>query len=169
MNPKQVIVSVILAASVAGGAWWFFHEYPEAEVRDAHREFARLLSKPEGEPSGALLFNARVLQTMFAETCEVSGEAERFGGSYTPEELAGLIMQVRGMFRSVDLTFHDLVIEFPAADEATGSFSARMIVRGRTEETAEAFDTRDVVSRMRKLDGDWRFVSFNLLTVPENG
>ncbi len=169
MNPNKTIVMVVLLAALAGGAWWYFHEDPEAEVRDAHQEFARLLSKPEAEASSAMLFNARVLQTMFADTCDVTGEAEGFGGSYTREGLAGTIMQVRGMFRSVDLTFHDLVIEFPAADETTVNFTARMILRGRTQEAVEAIEMRNVVSRMRKLDGNWRFVAFRLLKVLENG
>lgn len=165
VNVKQRIVGVILLALLAGGAWWFFDEDPEAEIREAHQEFARLLSKPEGEASAIMLLNSQILQRMFADSCVITGEAERFSGNYTPEEITGIIMQVRQIFTSVDLSFQDLVIEFPTEDEATTSFTARMISQGRTEEMIEM---REVVSRMRKIDGDWLFSAFNLAKVFED-
>ena len=168
VNSKKVIATAILLASLAGGAWWYFHADPEAEVRDAHQEFARLVSKSEDEGSNAMLLNAYVLQNKFANTCEVSGEAEMFAGSYTPEEMAGTIMRVRGMFRSVDLAFHELVIGFPAADEAIVNFIARITVQYRTEGVADVIEVREVASRMRKIEGDWRFVSFRLAKVSES-
>jgi hypothetical protein len=165
VNVKQKIVGVIVLVSLAGGVWWFFPEDPEAEVRDAHQEFARLLSKPQGEASAIMLLNSQILQKMFADNCVITGEAERFAGNYTPQEITGIIMQVRQIFSSVDLSFQDLVIEFPTDIEATASFTARMITQGRTEEIIEM---REVVSRMRKIDGDWRFSAFNLAKVFDN-
>ncbi len=168
MNSKQVTATLILLASLTGGAWWYFHDDPETEVRDAHQEFALLLSKSEDEASNAMLLNAFVLQAKFADTCEVSGEAEMFVGSYTPEKMASTIMQVRGMFRGVSLAFDELVIDFPVADEAIVNFTARITVQYRTEGVAEGIEMREVVSRMRKIDGKWRFVAFRLVKVFES-
>ena len=165
MNVKQRIVGVILLALLVGGAWWYFQEDPEAEVREAHQEFARLLSKPAGEASAIMLLNSQILKQMFADSCVITGEAERFGGSYTPEEITSLIMQIRQIFTGIDLSFQDLVIEFPTEDEATTSFTARMISQGHTEEMIEM---REVVSRMRKIDGDWLFSAFSLAKVFED-
>ncbi len=162
MSPKQMIATAILVAALTGGAWWFFHENPAGEVRDAHRELARLVSKSEGEASNAMLLNAVVLQAKFANTCEVSGQAEIFVGSYTPEELTGTILQVRGLFRSVELVFDDLAIDFPDVDEAIVNFIARITVQYRTEGIAAATEMREVVSHMRKIEGTWRFVAFRL-------
>ena len=169
MSKRNVIViSVLLAAA----AWWFLHEDPEAEVRDAHQKLTRLLSKTEGEATSALILNARVLQTMFADSCEVTGNAEMLAGSYTPEEMVSTIIRVQGVFLRVDLTFHDLVIEFPAADDAIVNFTAVLVgksrLEGEGEVEVELAETREVVSRMRNVEGKWLFAEFRLAKVIEN-
>ena len=165
MSYKNVLVIFILL-SVA--AWWFLHEDPEAEVRDAHQELTRLLSKTEGEASSTMIFNARVLQNMFADTCEVTGDAEILAGSYTPEEMVSTIIRVQGLFLSIDLTFHELVIEFPAADDAIVNFTAVLVGRTKMEGEEEAAETREVISRMRKVEDKWLFAEFSLAKVLEN-
>jgi len=162
---KNVLVIFILL-SVA--AWWFLHEDPEAEVRDAHQELTRLLSKTEGEASSTMIFNARLLQNMFADTCEVTGDVEMLAGSYTPEEMVSTIIRVQGMFLSIDLTFHELVIEFPAADDAIVNFTAVLVGRTKMEGEEEAAETREVISRMRKVEDKWLFAEFSLAKVLEN-
>ena len=165
MRYRNVIVILIL---LSAGAWWFLHEDPEAEVRNAHQELTRLLSKTEGEASSTMIFNARVLQSMFADTCEVTGDAEMLGGSYTPEEMVSTIIRVQGIFLSIDLTFHELEIEFPAADDAIVNFTAVLVGRSKMEGEEEAAETREVISRMRKVEGKWLFAEFRLANVLEN-
>jgi len=157
-----LVILVLLSAAV----WWLFHEDPEAEVRNAHQELARLLSKTEGEASSTMIFNARVLQSMFADTCEVTGDAEMFGGSYAPEEMVSTIIRVQGLFLSIDLTFHELVIEFPAADDAIVNFTAVLVGRSMMEGEEEAAETREVISRMRMVEGKWLFAEFRLRSPP---
>ncbi len=165
MNYKYVVGILILLSALA---WWFLHEDPEAEIRDAHVELTRLLSKTEGEASSTTIFNARALQNMFADTCEVTGDAEMFAGSYTPEEMVSTLVRVQGLFLSIDLTFHDLVIEFPAVDDAIVNFTAVLVGRSRLEGEEEAGETREVISRMRKVENKWLFVEFRLAKVLEN-
>jgi len=162
---KNVIVILIL---LSAAAWWFLHEDPEAEVRNAHQKLTRLLSKTDGEASSTMIFNARVLQSMFADTCEVTGDAEMLGGSYTPEEMVSTIIRVQGIFLSIDLTFHELEIEFPAADDAIVNFTAVLVGRSKMEGEEEAAETREVISRMRKVEGKWLFAEFRLANVLEN-
>ena len=171
MNPvtsKQITATVILLVTLAGVAWWLFPENATSEVRDAHRDLARMMSNSEDETSNATLLNAFALQAKFANTCTVRGAADMFVGSYTPEEMAGTILRVRGLFRSVDLAFRELKIDFPEADEATVSFTARVTVQYRTEGIADASEVRGVVSRMEKVEGDWRFVGFILARVSQS-
>ena len=165
MNYKSVLAIFIL---LSAAAWWLFQEDPEAEVRDAHQELSRLLSKTEGEASSTMILNARVLQNMFADTCEVTGDAEMLGGSYTPEEMASTIIRVQAMFLRIDLTFHKLVIEFPAADDAFVNFTAVLVGQSLLEGEGEAAETREVISRMRKVEGKWLFAEFRLAKVSEN-
>lgn len=165
MNQRNVIViSVLLLAT----AWWFLHEDREAEVREAHQELARLLSKTEGEAAGTMLVDARLLQGLFDESCEVTGDAEMLVDSYTREEMVSTIIQVQAMFDSVDLTFHELVIEFPTMDEALVNFTAVLVGRSTMTEGEEAAETREVVSRLRNIEGEWLFSEFRLAKVSEN-
>ena len=161
---KLMVILILLAAA----AWWFLHEDPEAEVRNAHHELTRLLSKSVGEASSTMIINARVLQSMFADTCRVTGDAEMLAGSYTPEEMVSTIIRVQALFLKIDLTFHELAINFPAADDAVVNFTAVLVGQSKLEGEGEAAETREVVSRMRKVEGEWLFSEFRLAKVIEN-
>jgi len=50
LTNRNVIIGLVLLLAVA---WWFLHEDAEAEVREAHQELSRLLSKTEGEEEAA--------------------------------------------------------------------------------------------------------------------
>ena len=165
MNYKYVSVVLILVIAVA---WWFLREDPEAEVRNAHQELARLLSKAEGEAGSSTIINARILQSMFADNCQVTGDAEMLAGSYTPEQMVSTIVRVQGAFLRIDLTFHELVIEFPAEDDAVANFTAVLVGQLQMEGEGEAGETRKVTSRMRKVEGKWLFAEFRLAKVAEN-
>ena len=162
MNYKYVIVILVL---LAGAAWWFLHDNPEAEVRNAHQELTRLLSKTEDDPSSTMILNARLLQGLFADNCEVSGDAEMLAGSYTSEEMVSTIIRVQGMFQSIELTFHELEVEFRAPDDAITNFTAVLIGQSQVTGEDKAGETREVISRMRKVDGKWLFTEFRLAKV----
>jgi len=63
------VIAVLILLSAA--AWWFLYEDPEAEVHSAHQELMRLLSKTQGKASSSMIVTARVLQSIFADSCEV--------------------------------------------------------------------------------------------------
>ena len=165
MSDRNEIVIFVL---LAGAAWWFLHENPEAEVRNAHQELAQLLSKAEGAAGSAMIINARILQNMFVDSCDVIGDAEMLVGRYTPEEMASTIIRVQGIFLSIDLTFHELAIEFPAADDAIAKFTAVLVGQVQMEGEEEVGETRAVISRMRKVEDTWLFAEFRLAQVVEN-
>ncbi len=162
MNYKYVIAILVL---LSAAAWWFLHDNPEAEVRNAHQELTRLLSKTEGDPGSTMILNARLLQGLFADTCEVTGDAEMLAGSYTSEEMVSTIIRVQAIFHSIELTFHELEVEFPAADDAIIHFTAVLIGQSKMTGEDKAGETREVVSRMRKVDGKWLFTEFRLAEV----
>ena len=165
MNYKIWLVILVLLSAVG---WWFFHESPEAEIRDAHQELTRLLSKTEGDASRTTILNAALLKSMFADNCEVTGDAEMLAGSYSPEEMVSTIIRVQGIFLSIDLTFHDLMIGFPAEDDAITKFTAVLVGQSQIEGEEKAAETREVISRMRKVEGKWLFAKFSLAIVIED-
>ena len=142
-------------------AWWLLHEDAETKIRRAHEELNLLLNKEEGQASSAPIFNARTLRDMFADACSVTGDAEVFTGIYTPEDMVGTIIQVQALFQRIELTFSELEVEFSAADDARVRFSA--VLAAQRSAGAQVDEVRDVISRMRKVDGNWLFAEFNLV------
>jgi hypothetical protein len=165
MNLRTAILVILV---VSGGAWWFLYEDDEARVRNSHEQLVRLVSKVEGDPDTPSVFDIQALRGLFAENCEVSGDADVFVGSYSSETMVARIVQVKGLFASIQLSFDELVIEFPSEDDAVANFSAVLIGRSMVDGVEDVRETRAVTSRMRRVEGDWLFSAFRLREVQED-
>ncbi|HUF72970.1 MAG TPA: hypothetical protein VMR74_08740 [Gammaproteobacteria bacterium] len=153
------LIGVLLITII--GVWWLLGEDPEARVREAHADLVQFLSKSEGDSDGSLsVLQLRALEALFAGTCDVSGDAEGLAGSYSPQELVGLIIRVRSAMTSVELQLGEITIEFPQEDVAVARFSASL--DGLDSNGERRVQAREVESRMRDVDGAWQFVSFTL-------
>jgi hypothetical protein len=91
---------------------------------------------------------------------EISGNTGGLNGSYSPEETAALIIRVRTIFRAIELTFSEPLIEFPSPDDAIARFAAELRASPGYDELADGVETREVTSRLRQIDGDWVFAAF---------
>lgn len=159
MDYRKLIPVLLL---VIGAAWWLLHSDPEAEVREAHEELRLLLQKADDASNTDAILNARVLRDLFADPVAVSGSADRLAGSYLPEEMVRTIVGVQGRFQTIDLTFSEVIIEFPARDDAIANFSAVLEGSSAIASEDDFIESRDVISRMREIDGRWRFSEFRL-------
>lgn len=158
---KHRNLALILFVAVLLG-WWIMRDNPEADVRRAHAELAGILGKTREEGDGTALLETRALQALVAEACEISGDAGRLTGIYSPEELASTALRTQALFHSIELTFGELSISFPDEDRAVVHFSAVLQAAGKTENPGTLDETRAVVSRMQRIDGRWRFAGFDL-------
>jgi hypothetical protein len=149
---------------VAGSLWWVLRDDAEGQIRAAHEQLAGLLNKTEDEGGAAAILNARALRRLFAEAAQVSGDAQGLAGVYSPEELAGTIVRLRGMFQTIDLTFSELSIAFPDSEDAIVEFTAVLNAAGQIEAVQDVSETRRVTTRMQEVDGTWLFAEF-LLTL----
>lgn len=165
MNLRLVLPALLL---LSGAVWWWIYEDPDTQVRNAHAELIRLLNKTEQESSSTPILKARLLRDLFSNSCEVSGDVYALSGSYTPTEMVQTVMGVQGRFRSIDLTISELLIEFPVENEVVVNFSAALRGTSMIDGAEEIVETRDVVSRMRRVDGEWLFAEFRL-TIPAAG
>lgn len=157
---RWTVPIIVLPLIVAG--WWFLQADPEAEIVSAHQTLARLISKGEDDGGGPSILETRALQNLFGDTCVVTGDAVTLAGSYAPEEMVRTILGLRARLSSVTLTFNELTVEFPASNEAVATFVAMVEGRSLRESEEHIVERRDVVSRMRQVDGDWRFFEFHL-------
>lgn len=159
MNIRIVIPLVLL---LTGAAWWLLYDDPETQVRNAHSELVSLLNK-SGEESGSIsILNTRLLLGLFANPVNVSGDVDELAGSYSPEEMVRTILSVQGLFQTIDLTVSELMIEFPSDDQAVVNFSAVLEGTSLIDADEAVIETREVVSRMLKVDGDWLYAAFRL-------
>jgi len=162
-NRNVIVLLVLLAAA----AWWFLREDPEAEVRKAHQELSRLLSKDEGQTTAAILLDAHKLKGLFAESCRIRGAAGSLVRDYTPDEMVSTALQIQGQFHSVSLTFDELLVEFPETNIAFARFTAVLVGQSKIEGDEEVAETREVASRLQRSNGDWLFVEFQLSNARE--
>ena len=158
-------VAIVLVLFIAA-AWWLLRADPEAEVRNAHRELAELLNKPEGDPDPLSILEIRALQHLFAETCVVTGAARGLLGQYSPEQMVGTIVRVHELFDSIDLRFSEPSISFPADDEAVAVFSAELSAASGRDAVEDVIEARAVTTRMHEIDGSWAFYEINLAERP---
>jgi hypothetical protein len=165
MRPSYLVAALLI---VVVGAWWWLGDDPEDRVRAAHSTLEQFLNKSEDEPEGSIpVMQLRGLQGLFAQDCTVFGDAEGLVGSYSADELVGLMVRARGAFRSVALQFDEVAVEFPEEDTAITRFSAAL--DGVTMTGERLTETREVESRMRDIDGAWQFVSFDLEDISQTG
>lgn len=143
-------------------AWWLLNEDPDQEVRDAHAELVRLVEKSAGDATGLSLLDARAFQSLFADSCEISGDANGFAGTYSPDELFGRVAAMQARFDSIELSFGELTIVFPTSDVAAVSFIVTLGAQSANQRADSVVETRNVVSQMRELDGEWLFTGFRL-------
>ena len=161
MRKPGFIVILLIAAL---GAWWLLHDGAEARVREAHAELLQFLNKTGPETDeGISIMQLRGLQDRFGPLCTVSGDSAPITGSYAPQEIVNLMVAVRTSFRTIDLRFGDIRIEFPSDATAVAHFPAELVaVDPGGERYAEM---RAVESRMQEIDGVWKFVAFELTEI----
>ena len=162
---RRFLVLLLAIGSLA--LWWLIRDDAEAEVRRAHAELARLLSKAEDDTGSAALLNARALQGMFADRCEVTGDAGRLAASYSPEDIARTVVGVHGLYQRIDVSFGDLAIDLSVSDVAIASFSADLVATGAGDRIP-VVEARIVTSRMSRVDGVWLFTAFEFEAVAAN-
>lgn len=147
---------------VFGLLWWMLSGDPEVEVREAHRVLLEEIVKTDDETAPVLVLKARALAHLFADPVELSGAAEGQGGTYSPEEIANLIVRMRTVFDTIDLRFSELGIEFPADESAIVRFSATFEGQTRLAGDKGRLEQRDVTTRLGLIGGNWLFTEIEL-------
>lgn len=162
--PADRRILILVLVPIAGALWWLLQASPEERVRAAHQELAARISKTEDDSQTPTVRDVFAYQALFAGQVTLVGDAGDLGGSYTPEDIAGLIVRVRAIFERIELGFTDPVIEFPSEDTAVARFTAEALVSPAPPEITDGSETRAVTSRMQLVDGDWLFTHFEMQT-----
>ncbi|HMB73205.1 MAG TPA: hypothetical protein VKQ06_06510, partial [Gammaproteobacteria bacterium] len=152
MSLRSIAIALLVCIAIV---WWVVRDDPETQVRDAHLALASALNKPDGDAGSLSILELRALQQLFADDCVISGDADTLARAYNREEIAGMIVRMRGLFRSIDLTISELTISFPSDDAAVTEFSAVLNASSDTVGGGAVAETRRVTTRMRNIHGVW--------------
>lgn len=164
MRMKRIIFALLfLTIAVFVGVRVFPSE--EKRVRKQFKSLSKWVSKAPNESPIASAARVQKLRTLFADNCRLETHISWFSGSFTGEELSGLIARARLQFSRLSLTFYDLSVEF------LGDETARVTVTARAEGTTtdgEAVDeSHELECLLGKTDGRWLFREAKVVQVLE--
>ena len=159
-----LLILLLLGAAVAGWRIWKSRT-PEGQVRRQLLQLVECVSKREGEGTAAGLWKGRAIAELFAPECTFEFRTEMFGGTYTPSEISADLARFRMMFEQVEVAMRKLVITFPAPTEAAADFTGHLIGTLKRGGTVDA--VRELVCRLREIDGEWKITSITVREILE--
>ena len=95
------------------------------------------------------------LESLFAESCEVTAPPYSLAGNFSRADLANLAARARLHFAHLTLTFHDLSVSFP--DRETARVVLTGEVRGKSSRGAPVHEVREIECLLKKHQGEWLF------------
>ncbi|NIQ39790.1 MAG: hypothetical protein GTN81_14560 [Proteobacteria bacterium] len=165
MVKTKLIVAAVLAVIVGIWAISHFSESEEKRIKKRFDLLAQWVSKESAESAFTIAKKTRHIGTLFAEECRLKAEVALLSGTYAPEEISSYAAQARLQFSELSLRFYDLNIEFTQEDVAKVILTARL---SGTSASGEAVnEIQELVSVLRKFDGEWLFTEFEVVEVLE--
>jgi hypothetical protein len=103
------------------------------------------------------------LESLFAESCEVTAPPYSLAGNFSRADLANLPARARLNFSHLALTFHDLSVSFP--DRETAQVVLTGEVRGKSSRGAQIHEVREVACLLKKHEDEWFFSRWEVVEV----
>ena len=158
---KWAVTVLVIAAGLLAA----FSLFP-GEEKNVKRQFSLLAhyaSKEEGEKILAMARKMKNLESLFAESCEVTAPPYSLAGNFSRADLANLPARARLNFSHLALTFHDLSVSFP--DRETAQVVLTGEVRGKSSRGAQIHEVREVACLLKKHEGEWLFSRWEVVEV----
>ncbi len=151
---KWVAAALIIAAGVLAALLLF----PGGEEKKVKKQFtllAHYASREEEEKILAMARKMKNLESLFAESCEVTAPPYSLVGNFSPVDLANLAARARMNYTHFTLTFHDLSVSFP--NQETAQVVVTGEVRGKSSRGAAVHEVREIECLLKKHHGEWLF------------
>lgn len=155
----------ILVVLVGLGAAAYFFLAPADGVESRLDALEDLVSKRQGERTSAMALKMERFKGLIADPCELNTTRHQAGGAYTPDELASFVMRVRATMPQLELSFHDVNVLLETETNAEVAGTVHLITSGQDGTLYR--ETAEVICRLRKVDGAWRFHEFEEVQVLE--
>ena len=164
----KVKYAVVAGFVVLAGILTVYYLLPseEKKVRKRFDLLSRYVSKEPGEDLLSMAARVKNIGSLFSNPNEFKIEGDpfySFSGSYSREEVSAYALRGRAYFSKLSLKFSDLKIEFPEADAARVSFTARLT--GKSMGGEDVDEPREMRSILKKIEKNWLFSVFEVVEV----
>lgn len=161
---RKLLIGLVALVVLAIGVFVAreFLKSEEARIRERFARLASTVSKEKKEKPIAMLHLTRSFRTLFADPCTIDGARRSISGSYSPRELASLVVRGRQSFSELSLAFSDLKITLRNNRTADAVFTA--FVRG-TRGGGSFREAREVKATLSKEESGWVFSDIEVVQV----
>jgi len=165
---KVVLFSLLVLAGFS--VWWLFIRSGATADEDKIKALCGKLTEACGKsseesPVAMAMKNSRIAN-LVSDPCSVSIREATIDGTFSPMAFASQITKGRAGFKSLRGEVEDLTIKVaPDGENAVADYSIRL--SGVTKAGGAFDESRDLHSKLRKVDGVWKFSSFEINRVLE--
>jgi len=159
---KRTLLFLLVVTTVVVLGWWW-RPTPEKRVRKKCNALAARFSKTAGESSAVMAAKMHTFGDLLGDNVVLDLDGFSQNGLYGNSELSSIAARARTQFQAVQLTFTDLSVVVIAPDDATATFTARLVAE--TKEGQRDSDTREIRCMLRKVDDKWVFTEFHEVRV----
>jgi len=161
VNGKWIVTALIIASGVLAAFSLFPGE--EKKVKKQFSLLAHYASKDEEEKILAMARKMNSLESLFAESCEVTAPLYSLAGKFSRTDLASLASRARMHFAQLTLAFHDLSVSFPDPETAQVVLTGEM--RGKSSRGTWVHEVREIECLLKKSQGEWLFNKWAIVEV----
>ena len=165
---KKIIMTLIILLFGAGLIWYFFFNQKSEEdvVKAQLTTLLKLCLKNGSESAIVIAMKNSELSNMFAPTCSVSIKEMIMNGSYTPMELSASIIKSRLLFTTIKGKISDMEVTINSENiSAVIDYSVHVVAQRKQGQAYN--DSRELRSELEKIDGVWKFASFEIREILE--
>jgi len=159
---KYILVAVLIIGAGVVARFYLFQS-EEKKIRKQFDLLSESASKDSDESPFGMAQKLQRIGTLFSEKCEIKTHLEFLSGDFTPEEISGYAARGRTVFSDLYLRFSDLKIEFPEAETARVSLTARLT--GRLTSGEKVDESHELESILKRTEKKWLFTSIVMVEV----
>ncbi len=161
MFKRLLLIAVIVVIAVIVGRRLFVSE--KAKIRKQLNALEYCITKPPEESKAQMLLKMERLQALLTNPLTINVPMYNLSEKFAPREVAQKAIAVRSNVNQLSVTFRDVSITLDGELQA----QVQMTVSASAEQRTRYSDTVEVMCRLRKTDGKWRFSDFSQVDVLE--
>jgi len=167
MVGRKALTYLVLILAIVGAAYLWLHrsQNDRQVIKENLRALGNIISIAAGDTRKPLLAKAREVKKLLGNPCKLFIDERGLSGSYTPPEIASLIVRFQAQVAEAQLSFHDIKIGFPEKGIATITCTGRL--RGITRARERLDEFRELQIEAEKIKGNWKFVDFQTIEALE--